>query len=236
MIWALHGMVGDPADWDFLKPELPVVARQLWAEVDRYESWARKFCREVQQKDPAPILLGYSMGGRLALHALLSAPHLWRAAILVSAHTGLPDRESRAIRWRQDDEWSRKLRSIPWEVFLKIWNEQSIFAGSPPPGERLSTFRWRQSIIRSFDCWSLSRQENLLPRLSSLTMPVLWLSGEMDPRYGEMGRAATAMLPQGRFQEVPACGHRVPWEAPELFTAAVREFLQEHQLLERPEP
>jgi 2-succinyl-6-hydroxy-2,4-cyclohexadiene-1-carboxylate synthase len=225
MLWALHGMVGDPTDWDFLEPHFPLVARQLWSEVDPYDDWARRFCRDVRERDPAPILLGYSMGGRLALHALLEAPDMWRAAVIVSAHTGLADRQSRRIRWLQDDEWARKLRSVSWEVFLKIWNEQAIFAGSVPPGERLTTFKWRKAIIQSFDHWGLSRQEDLLPRLSELPAPVLWMCGAHDPRSLAIGRAAVAALPNGQLEIVPRSGHRVPWEAPDEFVERLKTFI-----------
>ena len=230
MLWALHGMVGDVSDWNFLRPHLSIEARQLWAEVDRYEPWARRFCADVRNRDPAPVVLGYSMGGRLALHALLEAPDLWRGAVIVSAHTGLANASARNIRRLQDDEWARKLRAVPWQVFLKIWNEQSIFDGAAAPGERLTTFKWRRAIIQSFDCWGLSRQEDLLPRLGALSMPVLWISGEHDVRYTAIGRAAVATLPNARHAILPACGHRVPWENPEEFVRHVLAFMQAEAL------
>ncbi|MGI8601978.1 MAG: alpha/beta fold hydrolase [Verrucomicrobiales bacterium] len=231
MIWALHGMVGDPTDWDFLQPHLPLLARQLWGEVDSYRAWARGFCNDVKQRDDAPILLGYSMGARLALHALLEDPKLWRGAILVSGHTGIRDYQARRIRGLQDDEWSQKLRAVPWDVFLKIWNDQSIFHGSAPPGERLTTFRWRQSIIRSFDHWGLGRQEDLLPRLAELPMPVLWICGEMDAKYIAIARNAIGVLPCARLEILAGCGHRVPWEAPQEFLQVLKRFLAQEALM-----
>lgn len=232
MIWALHGMVGEPADWNFLKSTMPDMRTPLlWSEVDRFTPWAFQFAKKVREEDPRPVLMGYSMGGRLALHALLAAPRLFRAAIIVSAHTGLADREMRQRRWRQDDEWAKKLRSLPWETFLRIWNDQAVFDGSAAPGERITTFRWRQGIIRSFDCWGLSRQEDLLPKISGLQMPILWISGEHDPVYSELGREAVACLPQARHVVIPSAGHRVPWEAQEAFTAAVTAFLSSENLL-----
>lgn len=232
MIWALHGMVGEPADWDFLRPSLPDLHTPLlWAEVDRYTPWAFQFTKKVRAADPRPILLGYSMGGRLALHALLAAPTLFQAAIIVSAHTGLADHDLRKHRWRQDDEWAKKLRSLPWESFLRIWNDQAVFDGAQMPGERLTPFKWRQGIIRSFDCWGLSRQEDLLPKLGHLTLPVLWVSGEKDTRYTELARQAVDSLPDARLSVIPFAGHRVPWEEPAAFTNTVHSFLSSKNLL-----
>ncbi len=228
MIWALHGMVGEPADWDFLKHTVPQLrAPLLWADVDRYFPWTGRFVKTVRTEDPSPVLLGYSMGGRLALHALLRAPELFRAAVIVSAHTGLADRDLRKVRWKQDDEWAVKLRGVPWETFLRIWNDQAVFDGSAPPGERITTFKWRQSIIRAFDCWGLSRQEDLLPRLGAVTCPVLWITGSHDDRYTALGAAAVRALPNARHCVIDGAGHRVPWEMPGAFTAAVAEFLAE---------
>lgn len=229
MIWCLHGMVGEPADWDFLRPSLPELrAPLLWAEVDRYTPWAFQFAKRVREVDPAPVLMGYSMGGRLAMHALLAAPGLFRAAIIISAHTGLAGHQERQLRWKQDDEWSRKLCALPWEVFLRVWNDQAVFDGTPTPGERLTTFKWRQGIIRAFDCWGLSRQENLLPKLTGVSTPVLWISGEKDVRYTEIAREAVAALPNARHEIIPCAGHRVPWEEPALFTEKIREFAATH--------
>lgn len=231
MIHALHGMVGEPADWDFLRPRLPELhAPLLWADVDRYSAWASRFTQQIRERDKAPVLLGYSMGGRLALHALLAAPSLFRAAVIVSAHSGLVEKQQRVLRWRQDDEWAARLRTLPWEVFLRIWNDQPVFDGTAAPGKRLTTFKWRQSIIRAFDVWGLSRQENLLPKLGRLTTPVLWLTGEKDPRYGEIAQAAAAASPSIQHQVIPDAGHRVPWEQPEHFMAAVEAFFAKHQV------
>ena len=96
MIWALHGMVGEPADWDFLKPVLPELQTPLlWAEVDRYTPWAFQFAKRVRAADPRPVLLGYSHGRPARPARPARRPHLFRAAIIVSAHTGLADHEMR---------------------------------------------------------------------------------------------------------------------------------------------
>ncbi len=227
MIWALHGNLGHPGDWDFLKSRVPapVEARQLWAEVADYESWAERFCAEVAERDEAPVLLGYSMGGRLALHALLHRPGLWRAAVVVSAHTGLADRALRLARHAQDREWAQKVRELPWDVMTKAWNAQPVFAGSEGALPKRDLLEWRRAIMQSFTCWGLSRQNDLLPRLGEVRCPVLWVAGGRDERYESLGRAAVKALPAGELSVIESCGHRVPWEAPEEFAGLVGDFL-----------
>ena len=90
MIWALHGAFGDAKDWDALAESLGpdrLAAIDLW--IDEYElplrDWAFVFNRRVAAVDSAPVLLGYSMGARLGLHALIANPQLWKGAILVAA-------------------------------------------------------------------------------------------------------------------------------------------------------
>jgi 2-succinyl-6-hydroxy-2,4-cyclohexadiene-1-carboxylate synthase len=231
MIWALHGMIGDLTDWNFLKEKVPSVqAVRLWTEVDRYEPWAERFCARVREVDPEPVLLGYSMGGRLALHALQHDPSLWRGAIIVSSHPGLRGRDERKLRWKADDEWAMKMRELPWDVFVKIWNQQSIFAGSPLPDERQSLFLWRQAITLAFSLWGLSRQNDLRVNFPQISCPVRWITGELDVTYTGLGREAVSLLPLAQHAIIPQAGHRVPWEEPEAFIAEVQAFLQELEL------
>ena len=98
MIWCLHGALGSYRDWDFLSEDLSDVQPvDLWQDFPELElsAWAEAFCSHVQGCDQRPVLLGYSMGGRLALHALLARPTLWQSAIVVSAHPGLAAVEER---------------------------------------------------------------------------------------------------------------------------------------------
>ena len=115
MIYALHGFLGKPSDWDFLDlqnihaPNLHQApqAKDFW-------NWAEDFNREVAAQDDAPILLAYSMGGRLALHALLQGPKLWKAAIIVSAHTGLQSEQERTARLQSDAKLAEDFLHQPW--------------------------------------------------------------------------------------------------------------------------
>ena len=87
MIHALHGNLGSASDWDPLGlPE--IVAHDLWGHLEsrpklNLEVWGAGFSRGVALETSDPLLLGYSMGGRLALHAILSAPEKWKGAVIV---------------------------------------------------------------------------------------------------------------------------------------------------------
>lgn len=69
-------------------------------------------------------------------------------------------RNGRARRAR-DAEWAVQCLSASWENFLKEWDAQGVFEGSPPPPDRSSLKPWRKSISRAFIDWSVGAQENL---------------------------------------------------------------------------
>ena len=88
----------------------------------------------------------------------------------------------------------------------------------------------RERIAAAFDRWSLGRQEDLLPGLAEVTIPVLWINGALDEKFSRIGAAACEVLPGGEHAVVEGCGHRVPWEAPGEFSKLIMQFLSRHSL------
>ncbi len=66
------------------------------------------------------------------------------------------------------------------------------------------------------------------PRLEAIETPVLWVAGERDVKYVEIGKRAVERLPHGELWICPDAGHRVPWEQPERFIERLRAFLDLH--------
>ena len=234
MIWALHGAVGMAADWREFAAAMPasfggVRRLDLWRFLDccpmPLEKFGDTLAEEIVRVDPAPVLLGYSMGGRLTLHALLARPSLWKAAIIVSAHPGLQSCEQRAQRRERDAEWSALALKAEWSAFLEQWNAQDVLGGAADLPERTKLADRRASVARSFVDWSLGAQADLLSELGKITCPVLWVTGERDARFTQIAREAVPNLPRGEHQIVSGCGHRVPWEKPAEFSRLCSEFL-----------
>ncbi len=190
-------------------------------------SWADAFVQSTCALDDDPVLMGYSMGGRLALHALIASPEAWKAAIIVSAHPGLGSEDERDRRRELDAEWAARARTLPWNEFLEKWNAQPVFGGTaPPPGAALAEAR-REAIARGFESWSLGEQGDLGRELPGISCPVLWVAGERDTRFSALADSAVSRLPRGRKWIVADAGHRVPWEKPAEFRAKVLAFLEE---------
>ena len=207
MLWCLHGALGAYHDWESIFPGARHV--DLWSTEPGTDlaDWANQWVTTVAAEDPHPQLVGYSMGGRLALHALLAAPALWKRATIVSAHPGL--RFGRAERCARDQAWLTRFQQEPFQDVIRDWNAQPVFNedSTLPPPERFDP-----RMARCFQQWSLGNQEPLWDQLGKITCRVQWVCGEEDTKFSELGREAVTTLPQGRYLSAPACGHRVPWE------------------------
>ncbi|NCF86638.1 MAG: alpha/beta fold hydrolase [Verrucomicrobiaceae bacterium] len=207
MLWCLHGALGAYRDWESIFPGARHV--DLWSTKPGTDlaNWANQWVTTVAEEDPHPQLVGYSMGGRLALHALLAAPTLWESATIVSAHPGL--RSGRAERRVRDKAWLARFQREPFQNVMRDWNAQSVFSKeSGPPNPK----QFEPRMARCFQQWSLGNQEPLWEQLDNITCPVQWICGELDTKFSQLGRDAVAMLPQATYLSTPSCGHRVPWE------------------------
>ena len=126
MIHCLHGAVGSFRAWETLSQELneSVNALDLWRLFDCSTPTLFEAGRIISEgAEYGDLILGYSMGGRLALHALTAAPEKWRAAIIVSAHPGLVSGQQE--RREEDREWASLSRGN-WTSFLDQWNRQDV--------------------------------------------------------------------------------------------------------------
>jgi len=187
--------------------------------------------QEVRRVDSHPILMGYSMGGRLALHALLEDPLLWKGAVIVSAHTGLKQEQTaeRAKRVVQDTEWAGRALLDEWEDFLLAWNRQGVLQGG---GElqwpsRLGLKSRRRQIARSFMDWSLGQQDDLSQAIKDLETPLMWVNGQGDSKFLEVASRLKELRPQLHHQVISSASHRVPWENQKEFVNQVSLWLQE---------
>lgn len=234
-LWCLHGAVGAASDWlpwrdAFAAAALELRAVDLWRYLDccprSLVHTAVALNAEAQPQAGVNILLGYSMGGRIALHALLDESSPWDAAVLVSAHPGLESEAEKVTRREKDAYWSVKCLHGEWETFLSEWQEQGILQGAAI-SNRVPLRLRRKEIARSFLDWSLGAQEPLWSRLGEVKIPLLWLTGEADEKFTVLARRAAAQMPQAQHTVIANAGHRMPWQQEHAFAAAVIEFARQ---------
>ncbi|MGA0846863.1 MAG: hypothetical protein ACO3RV_09995, partial [Luteolibacter sp.] len=99
-----------------------------------------------------------------------------------------------------------------------------------PAGMAHSLAMRRREIARSFVDWSLGAQEPLWKRMGSIQIPVLWICGEYDEKFCQLGDRAVSLMQDARLAIAPGAGHRVPWENPEWFHREVLQFLKDCKL------
>jgi 2-succinyl-6-hydroxy-2,4-cyclohexadiene-1-carboxylate synthase len=173
-------------------------------------------------------LLGYSMGGRLALHALLEKDHPWQTAVIVSAHPGLESEAEREARRAADAAWATKALAGNWQDFLTEWNAQPLLGRAMrEPQASGSLIMRRREIARSYVDWSLGAQLPMWDRLNEITVPVLWVAGENDVKFRTLAERAVSMIPHATLAIAPGAGHRVPWDAEEWLADEVAGFLRQ---------
>jgi len=173
------------------------------------------------------VLVGYSMGARMALHASLDPACTLKALVLISGTAGLADPDERAARRRADNALADRIEAIGVPAFVEEWLAQPMFATLPPGADRRVERRTNTAagLAASLRSCGTGAQESLWGRLGEITIPTLVMAGTLDPKFAELGRQLTETMTSGRFVEVQGAGHSVHLEAPEEFANAVADFL-----------
>jgi len=215
------------ADWlnQQATPSSGVGAAQLISsDLSDLSVGSGQFSRSAQSMSAPRILAGYSLGARLALHALTARPDLWQAAMLLAPHPGLPDPGERAARLLHDQTWAARCRQSLWPELLEAWNTQPVLADGPPPSASES---WRTEIASAFDGWSLGHQPDLLPALAKIKVPILWITGAKDLKFTALAAQAAAVSPNIQHHILPHCGHRLLQQAAAEIRALILHFLED---------
>ncbi len=180
--------------------------------------------------------LGYSMGARFCLHLALARPDLVESLVLISVTAGIEDADERRERRRSDEALARQLdpepgsgsAAVPVEVFLRRWMENPMFAGvGPVEGgleERLTNTG--PGLASSLRLAGTGTQQPLWADLSRLEMPVLVITGELDPKFTALGgRLTRAIGPNANHRIVRGAGHAPHLQYPVLVGELVRGHL-----------
>jgi 2-succinyl-6-hydroxy-2,4-cyclohexadiene-1-carboxylate synthase len=181
---------------------------------------------------PGGAVVGYSMGGRIALHAAVNDPGAFRALVLVGATAGIDDAALRLSRRAADEALAEWMEGQRIETVVDFWESQAVFDTQSDdlviaqrPGRLSHEPRDLAALLRATGQGVL---EPLWDRLAELTIPVLAVAGEDDDKYAELAERLAAALPNGRVAIVAGAGHAAHLEQPEAFADLVAGFLDEH--------
>jgi 2-succinyl-6-hydroxy-2,4-cyclohexadiene-1-carboxylate synthase len=242
----LHGFTGSSAAWEpYVEawPEFTTIAVDLLGhgrsacppDPDRYRM-------ECCVTDLLAVLdslgvertavLGYSMGGRVALHLALHAPERFWALVLESASPGIEDAAEREDRRNRDAALAEAIERDGIVAFVDRWQALPLFATQArlPALVRAELRRRRLNntpcgLANSLRGLGAGMQEPALHRLGQLRVPTLLLAGALDAKYCQLARRMETALPEARRLIAPESGHAIHLEQPIFFMQSVRAFL-----------
>lgn len=229
----LHGFTGTGADWGLwpdtaaaaLAPDLPGHGGSPDPSGD--------FSAEIQRllaALPASVdrLVGYSLGGRLALCLLAAAPARFTAACIVSAHPGLFNAAQRHGRRALDRRWIERLHAGGIDAFVAAWESQALFATQAGLSAAvLATQRRRrlaqraEGLAASLACFGLAEMPDTWDALARWPGRLIWLAGAGDDKFAAIAKRIGRQRPATDVRLVPNAGHNLLLEAPEAVLAAI---------------
>jgi 2-succinyl-6-hydroxy-2,4-cyclohexadiene-1-carboxylate synthase len=234
----LHGFTHTGASWD-------AVVRTLAAE--RYSAIAPDVRGHGMASELAPVeldaviddvdrvaerqrftLVGYSMGGRIAVHVALALRARIERLVLIGASPGIADDDERERRVEADEELARWIEREPSiELVARRWEQTPILQGQPP---EVAAFVHEQrlrntpaGLARALRGLGTAALPSAWERLGALDMPVVLVVGQRDRKFTAIAERMAGLLPCSEIVVVPGVGHAVHLEAPEAIARVVRK-------------
>jgi len=179
------------------------------------------------------FLVGYSMGGRLALYLTIHFPQYFCRTILESASAGLPTVQERGDRLAKDRLLAAQLEAGDLRLFLENWYQQPIFATlrSHPNFAQMLEQRLNNLpalLAKSLRNLSTGMQPSLWEKLPENQIPLLLLAGELDPKFVQINRQMQQLCKYSQLEIISSCGHNIHFENPDLFTEKIRIFFSSY--------
>lgn len=178
--------------------------------------------------DAPPVVVGYSMGGRLALRAALDHPDAIGGLVLLGATAGIDDAAERAARRTADEALADHLEADGVAPFLEEWLAQPLFAGLEPTPEDLAA-RLANTADGLASSLRLAGTGTMDPpwwdELADIEIPTLVVWGERDLKFAALGtRLAGAIGSTAATAVIAGAGHAAHLEQPGAFGAVVQRF------------
>ena len=239
----LHGFLGSHKDWYEVTDRLEFGFDKLIIDLPGHGKSLpppafyslENTCRSIltlldEQHIDSCILLGYSMGGRLALHLAVTFPHRFRALILESASPGITEESERRLKRQWEEKIIRKLQTSDMATFIHDWYKNPLFHSlrRHPDFTMLVKRRCRndpEALGLALRNLGAGTMPSLWCRLAELKMPVLTICGELDRKYRTISKKIMDANPAISVITAPDCGHNIHFENSTYFCNTVNTFL-----------
>jgi len=172
------------------------------------------------------ILIGYSMGARLALHYALQYPQHINKLILISGRPGLSPNCKRNQRRQKDEKIAQMIRKKGLAAFFAYWNQQPIINSQAhiEAGQKSIMYAARMEhhpvyLAQALVAFSVGRLPSLWHKIHSFNCLTYWITGKKDSRYERIAHRAVAQMPSAFHISIPQTGHAPHLEQPALFAS-----------------
>lgn len=238
----LHGFLGNGDDWLPLASalaqgrylvaiDLPGQGRSVFPRDDRFkQDPLAATCRMIDQVVTGlslsrVTLVGYSLGGRIAMAYGLYRPDLLNCLVIESAHPGLASAHERHQRWQSDRRWARRFSQEPLGAVLEDWYQQPVFKDLSPSRRRaLISLRQQphsNSLAWVLKAFSLAGQPDYRLALAAADFPVYYLAGGQDGKFTGIGQQLLKEGILAGLQVFARCGHNIHRAQPESMAAVI---------------
>jgi len=216
MIIFLHGFLGSPDDWNPLIQyiEHPFKALTLPGHCGTPFDLSL-LEKEIPEK---AIIVGYSLGGRLAMDFARRFPERIDSLIILSANPGIESkREERVI---QDEKWIAMIENEGMDHFLEQWYAQELFSSFSLTDEIKKKRKEHdpKSLIEVLRTLSPAKLPSLWPHLKNFSFPLLFLFGESDIKYRKIGKR---LMENHEVMWIPNASHPIHLEAPKIIAEII---------------
>jgi 2-succinyl-6-hydroxy-2,4-cyclohexadiene-1-carboxylate synthase len=230
----LHGFGGTRGAWAAVEKLLPAqryrpLALDLpghgdLADARRPITFAKCVASVLERSPKRFVLGGYSMGGRIALHVALQAPHRVERLVLVSATAGIEDATERAARRRRDRRFAKEIEQGSIEEFIERWRSKPMFAEDPPEVDALARADQARNgpsgVAAALRGIGTGEMPSLWKRLEDLEMPVTVVAGHRDRKFVRTSERMVKLLPDSLLH-VTGGGHCLLFENPKNVAMAL---------------
>ncbi len=247
-VLALHGFTGNANDLSFLAefipndfiiiaPDLPGHGKSL--PIDEPHFYEIPIIVELLNnlllalEFEKVVLLGYSMGGRIAYSFAAKYPGKILGMIIESSTPGIKDANEREKRKEADKLLANKILNKGIFSFLDYWLSQPIFKTLNSLDKRLyeklradKMSNSPRGLANSLMFTGAGNMQHVWNKLRWFNFPVLLINGKLDGKYSGINCEASKLLPNAEHREVENAGHNVHLEKPHEFIILVNSFLK----------
>jgi 2-succinyl-6-hydroxy-2,4-cyclohexadiene-1-carboxylate synthase len=172
------------------------------------------------------VLIGYSMGARVALHAALQPHHQLKGLVLIGAHPGIVDETERQIRRDADQALAQRIEEIGVETFLDEWLKQPMFDGVRDLNNRDRLRNSADGLAYALRTLGTGNQRVLDAELGALRLPVLVITGDRDQKFLDLTSRFRSCLQDATFATIANAGHACHLEQPDATRETIEGWLE----------